>query len=89
MADTAWRKSSFCNGASTCVEVAPLADGWVGVRDAKEQDGPVLIFSAVEFAAFVAGVKAGEFDEDALRVRSVGSGVDAPGAGCSAPLAGS
>lgn len=72
----AWRRSSFCNGAATCVEVAPLPDGWVAVRDAKEQDGPVLIFSEVEFAAFVDGVKAGEFDADALRERMDGSGVD-------------
>ncbi|WP_327108349.1 DUF397 domain-containing protein [Nonomuraea glycinis] len=58
----AWQKSSFCNGASSCVEVAPLANGSVAVRDGKEQDGPALVFTPEEWAAFAAGVRAGEFD---------------------------
>ncbi|MEV0381839.1 DUF397 domain-containing protein [Nonomuraea sp. NPDC050643] len=62
----AWRKSTFCNGASTCVEVAPLADGNVALRDSKEQDGPVLVFTPAEWAAFTAGVRGGEFDLAAL-----------------------
>jgi hypothetical protein len=62
----AWQKSSFCNGASSCVEVAPLADGSVAVKDGKEQDGPVLVFTPEEWAAFTAGVREGEFDLSAL-----------------------
>ncbi|MER7500727.1 DUF397 domain-containing protein [Nonomuraea pusilla] len=62
----AWRKASFCNGASACVEVAPLADGTIAVRDSKEQDGPVLVFTPSEWAAFTAGVREGEFDLAAL-----------------------
>jgi Domain of unknown function (DUF397) len=62
----AWRKSTFCNGASTCVEVAPLADGNVALRDSKEQDGPVLVFTPAEWDAFTAGVRSGEFDLTAL-----------------------
>ncbi|MEV4159494.1 DUF397 domain-containing protein [Nonomuraea dietziae] len=58
----AWQKSSFCNGASTCVEVANLADGSVALRDSKMQDGPVLVFTPGEWAAFTAGVRDGEFD---------------------------
>jgi hypothetical protein len=34
----------------------------VGVRDSKDLNGPVLRFSREEFAAFLAGAKAGEFD---------------------------
>ncbi|MFI7639175.1 DUF397 domain-containing protein [Nonomuraea sp. NPDC049400] len=64
----AWRKSTFCNGASTCVEVAPLADGNVALRDSKDQDGPVLVFTPAEWAAFTAGVREGEFDADTLAV---------------------
>jgi uncharacterized protein DUF397 len=30
-----WRKASYCNGATACVEVAPLPDGGVGLRDAQ------------------------------------------------------
>ena len=62
----AWRKSRFCNGASACVEVASLADGNVALRDSKEQDGPVLVFTPSEWAAFTAGVRDGEFDLTSL-----------------------
>ncbi|WP_338087122.1 DUF397 domain-containing protein [Nonomuraea zeae] len=62
LTNTAWRKSTFCNGADACIEVAPLADGNVAVRDSKEQDGPVLVFTPSEWAAFTAGVRDGEFD---------------------------
>jgi hypothetical protein len=58
----AWRKSTFCNGAASCVEVSPLADGNVAVRDSKVQDGPVLVFTPAEWVAFTAGVRDGEFD---------------------------
>lgn len=37
-----WKKSSFCNGATACVEVKPLDDGTIGVRDSKNPEGPVL-----------------------------------------------
>ncbi|MEV4579342.1 DUF397 domain-containing protein [Nonomuraea jabiensis] len=62
----AWRKSTFCNGAAACVEVAPLADGNVALRDSKVQDGPVLVFTPSEWAAFTAGVREGEFDLAAM-----------------------
>ncbi|MCA2186237.1 DUF397 domain-containing protein [Nonomuraea cavernae] len=62
----AWRRSSFCNGASACVEVAPLADGNVALKDSKTEDGPVLVFTPAEWAAFTAGVRDGEFDLAAL-----------------------
>jgi hypothetical protein len=61
-----WQKSSFCNGASSCVEVCHLPNGNVALRDGKEQDGPVLVFTPSEWAAFTAGVRDGEFDIDAL-----------------------
>lgn len=66
----AWRKSTFCNGAATCVEVAPLADGNVALRDSKEQDGSVLVFTPSEWAAFTAGVREGEFDLNVLASRA-------------------
>ncbi|WP_327088165.1 DUF397 domain-containing protein [Nonomuraea sp. NBC_01738] len=58
----AWRTSRFCNGNSACVEFATLADGNVALRDSKEQDGPVLVFTPEEWIAFTAGVRVGEFD---------------------------
>jgi Domain of unknown function (DUF397) len=55
-----WRKStqSYANG---CVEVA-FVDGQVAVRDSKDPDGPVLVFTPVEWTAFLGGVRGGEFD---------------------------
>lgn len=58
-----WWKSSRSNGGgSNCVEVAETVDGYA-VRDSKARDaGPVLAFTRAEWAAFVEGVKLGEFD---------------------------
>jgi hypothetical protein len=61
--DLVWRKSSFSYGNGECVEVAVLAGGDVVVRDSKDPGGPMLEFSRGELAAFLAGVKAGEFDD--------------------------
>lgn len=55
-----WRRSSFCGTAGACVEVAELDDGAVAIRDGAAR-GDCLVFSAAEWAAFVGGVKAGEF----------------------------
>ncbi len=56
----AYRKSSFSR--AQCVEVAPLPDGTIAVRDSKNAVNPAHLFTADEWAAFVAGVKEGEFD---------------------------
>lgn len=52
--------SSFCTGHG-CVGVAAAPDG-VTVVDTKTPDAAPLRFTTSEWAAFVAGVKAGEFD---------------------------
>ncbi|GAA5074745.1 hypothetical protein HNP84_007438 [Thermocatellispora tengchongensis] len=57
-----WKKSARSASNGACVEVAHLARGYVGVRDSKNQDGPVLIFTPQEWEAFVGGVRDGEFD---------------------------
>lgn len=62
LAGAAWRKSSHSNGATNCVEVAMLADGSVGVRHSRRPDAEVIVYSRTEWAAFVAGVKAEEFE---------------------------
>lgn len=60
--DHDWKKSSFSdNSGGNCVEVKQLRGGWF-VRDSKDPDGSVLLFTPDEKAAFIAGVKAGEFD---------------------------
>ena len=59
-----WMKSSWSYSNGNCVEVAQLPGGQVGVRDSKDPDGPVLRFTRGEWSAFVAGVRAGEFDDE-------------------------
>jgi len=56
----AWRKSTR-SGNNGCVEVAFVEDQ-VAVRDSKDRSGPVLVFTAHEWAAFVGGVRTGEFE---------------------------
>ncbi|MEV7865729.1 DUF397 domain-containing protein [Streptomyces sp. NPDC088124] len=59
-----WFTSSYSNNGGACVEVAANLAGTCGVvpvRDSKNPGGPALGFPVNSFAAFVAGVKAGEF----------------------------
>jgi hypothetical protein len=59
-----WRRSSFTqNGGGNCVEIAPLAEGHVGVRDSKNPTRPALVFTPGEWTAFLDGVKADEFND--------------------------
>lgn len=61
MDDMQWWRSSRCGGGA-CVEVAAGPDGQVLMRDSKDPDGPTLAFTTAEWEAFVAGIRAGEFD---------------------------
>jgi len=58
-----WRKSSYSGSNNDCVEIADLADGGRAVRDSKSPDDGFFRFTAGEWAAFISGVKAGEFDQ--------------------------
>ncbi|WP_227984450.1 DUF397 domain-containing protein [Nocardia spumae] len=58
-----WRKSSYSESNSQCVEVAWLTNGTVGVRDSKNPGGPALVFAPDEWDAFNAGLKAGRLRE--------------------------
>jgi hypothetical protein len=60
-ADLTWTKSSY-SVQNACVEVAVLSDGGRAVRDSKDRQGPIHRYTRDEWAAFVAGVKAGEFE---------------------------
>jgi hypothetical protein len=60
VSDARWQKSSF-SGNGGCVEVS-LQDGAAKMRDSKNPQGGVLEFNDHEWHAFVAGVRAGEFD---------------------------
>ncbi|MFD8823077.1 DUF397 domain-containing protein [Streptomyces sp. NPDC059605] len=54
----AWFKSSHSDNGGNCIEVAT---DLTAVRDSKTPHGPTLATSPASFAAFIAGVKAGEF----------------------------
>lgn len=56
----AWRKSSRCE-SSGCVEVAPMGQG-IAIRDSKDANGPILMFSRDQWRVFLDAVRAGEFE---------------------------
>jgi uncharacterized protein DUF397 len=57
-----WRKARASVNNGQCVELAPLPDGGVAVRDSKNQTGAILEFTKQEWAVFTAALVAGEFD---------------------------
>jgi len=56
----AWKKSSRCAANAQCVEVG--RGRTVGVRDSKDQAGPVLMLSPGEWSGFIAAIKRGDYD---------------------------
>lgn len=73
---TVWHSTS--TGGGDCVEVAVMkptaeitkkdAPRLYVLRDSKDPDGPKLYYTPSEWAAFVVGVKDGEFDDIAENV---------------------
>jgi Domain of unknown function (DUF397) len=61
MSDTSWITSRACNN-SACVQVAHLSGGLVALRDSKDTTKAAHVFDGDEWAAFLTGVKNGEFD---------------------------
>ncbi|MFV0132202.1 DUF397 domain-containing protein [Streptomyces sp. HMX87] len=59
--DARWTKSRHSNAEGNCVEVAPV-DGGIAMRNSRDPDGPALVYTSAEVAAFLAGAKDGEFD---------------------------
>lgn len=60
--DANWQKSSHSTADGNCVEVALLTGGDVAMRNSRDPHGPALVYTQAEIAAFIAGVKDGEFD---------------------------
>jgi Domain of unknown function (DUF397) len=61
--ELAWRKAQSSLGNGACLEVAPLDDGMVALRDSKYPNGPMLTYTGAEWRAFLDGAKKGEFDD--------------------------
>ncbi|MEU8588916.1 DUF397 domain-containing protein [Streptomyces sp. NPDC048664] len=60
--DVRWIKSRHSNAEGNCVEVATLADGAIAMRNSRHPEGPALVYTPAEMAAFLAGARDGEFD---------------------------
>jgi hypothetical protein len=56
----AWRKSSYSTPSGNCVEATDLPGG-VALRNSRFPEGPALVFTSAEWAAFLCGVRAGRF----------------------------
>jgi hypothetical protein len=58
-----WQKSRRSNPSGNCVELAALPGGAeIAMRNSRDPDGPALIYTSAEIAAFVQGAKEGDFD---------------------------
>jgi hypothetical protein len=62
LAGARWAKSSHSGPTGgNCVEVARLDGDLVAVRNSRHPSGPALVFTALEWEAFVYGARDGEF----------------------------
>lgn len=58
---THWQKAVRSAGNGQCVEVASV-QSMIAIRDSKNPAQPALLYTTGEWAAFIDGVKKGEFD---------------------------
>lgn len=56
-----WVKASASDALNDCVELAEVGES-VAMRNSRDPEGPALIFTRSELAAFVDGASKGEFD---------------------------
>jgi predicted secreted Zn-dependent protease len=56
-----WRVARRCNGGA-CVQVAATSDG-ILIGSSLQPEGPVIACSPAEWAAFVEGIRQGDFDD--------------------------
>ncbi|GAA0943292.1 DUF397 domain-containing protein [Nonomuraea longicatena] len=61
LSDAAWHKSSLSGDGPSCVEVA-IGKSVIAVRDTKDREAGMLMFTPDEWQAFIGGVRLGEFD---------------------------
>lgn len=57
-----WCKPWSGGNGGSCVEALKLPDGRVALRQSTDPDGPALLYTSAEMAAFIHGAKRGEAD---------------------------
>jgi hypothetical protein len=58
-----WQKSRRSNPSGNCVELAELPGGaGIAMRNSRDPEGPVLVYTPAEIAAFILGARDGDFD---------------------------
>jgi Domain of unknown function (DUF397) len=60
-AGLAWLKAQSSGANGQCIEIAS-SPGKIAIRDSKDPDGPILVYTPGEFRAFLDGARKGEFD---------------------------
>jgi hypothetical protein len=55
-----WMKSRHSTANGACIEVASTTDK-IAIRDSKDPDGPILIYSPAEFKSFLHEARNGDF----------------------------
>jgi hypothetical protein len=64
LAAAGWRKSRRSNPSGNCVEMTALTNSSdIAVRNSRDPEGPALLYTRSEIAAFVQGAKDGDFDD--------------------------
>ena len=65
-ASLVWCKAQRSSANGACVEIASAVGRVVAIRDSKDPDGPILVYTQAEFSAFLEGARSGEFDRFAV-----------------------
>ena len=58
-----WRKAKSCNAATNCVELAALGEDSVAMRNSRDPDGPVIVWTRPEFRELLDRMRAGDLDQ--------------------------
>jgi hypothetical protein len=80
--NAAWRKSSYSNGATQCVEAAS-AGGLTAIRDSKDPVGVILLLTARQMRDLTRRVKTGQPGGRPGRVACMAAGRRCAPPGCS------
>lgn len=57
-----WIKSHHSGPDGNCVEFATLPDGQFGIRNSRDPQGAVLVYTRAEISALLLGARDGDFD---------------------------